>query len=119
MFGCASFDGTDPQEFAECLSWLGQNVVLEDCEDCPAIAAGQIGLRNFAGNLSEPVSARRALSKMPPLIKGYLRLGAQVASSAVIDEQFGTIDILVVLKVAQINPRYLSHFGVDASRFSV
>ena len=119
MFGCASFDGTDPQEFAECLSWLGQNVVLEDCEDCPAIAAGQISLRNFAGNLSEPVSARRALSKMPPLIKGYLRLGAQVASSAVIDEQFGTIDILVVLKVAQINPRYLSHFGVDASRFSV
>ena len=55
---------------------------------------------------------------MPPLIKGYLRLGAQIGSHAVIDRLFGTIDVLVVLKVAQINPRYLAHYGVDASRYS-
>ena len=52
------------------------------------------------------------------LLKGYLRLGAKVASHAVIDRQFGTTDVLVVLKVADINPRYIAHYGVDATRFA-
>ncbi len=51
-------------------------------------------------------------------MKGYLRLGAKVASQAVIDRHFGTIDVLVVLKVSDINPRYLAHYGADASRFA-
>ena len=33
-----------------------------------------------------------------------------------IDRQFGTTDVLVVLPVEAINPRYISHFGADASR---
>jgi putative hemolysin len=34
----------------------------------------------------------------------------------VIDHQFGTIDVLIVLPVSAINSRYIDHFGVDASR---
>ena len=118
MFGCASFEGTDPDRYADSLTWLAQNVLLEDHEDCPAVVSGSIDLRTIAGSGSGPVPARTAMANLPPLIKGYLRLGAQIASHAVIDEQFGTIDVLVVLKVAQINPRYLSHYGADASRFA-
>ncbi|MEP1207129.1 MAG: GNAT family N-acyltransferase [Rhizobiaceae bacterium] len=118
MFGCASFEGTDPNQFADCLAWLGQNAVLSDEEDCPAVAGKQFSLRDFAAGQSEQVSVRQAMAQMPPMIKGYLRLGARVASWAAVDEQFGTIDVLVVLKVAQINPRYLAHYGADASRFT-
>jgi putative hemolysin len=48
---------------------------------------------------------------MPPLIKGYLRLGAVVGDGAVIDRQFGTTDVLIVLPVENIDPRYFEHFG--------
>ncbi|NKB51932.1 MAG: GNAT family N-acetyltransferase [Rhizobiaceae bacterium] len=119
MFGCASFEGTDPDQFGDCLSWLAENAALSSDEDCPAVASNQVNLSNFSSASTQPVSVRQAMAKMPPLIKGYLRLGAKIATHAVIDEQFGTIDVLVVLKVAQINPRYLAHFGVDASRFTV
>ena len=118
MFGCASFEGTDPSRYADSLSWLARNVVLDDHEDCPAVAPNSIDLRQLAKSQVDPITPRQAMAGLPPLIKGYLRLGAQVASHAVIDDQFGTIDVLVVLKVARINPRYLSHYGVDASRFA-
>ena len=44
---------------------------------------------------------------MPPLIKGYLRLGAMVGDGAVIDRQFGTTDVLIVLPVEKIDPALL------------
>lgn len=115
MFGCASFEGTDPQAFAAALGWLGSNAGLESKENCPAVVENSVALSDLA---SSEVSLRQAMAIMPPLIKGYLRLGARIGSHAVIDHQFGTIDVLVVLKVAQINPRYLAHYGVDASRYA-
>ncbi len=64
----------------------------------------------------EAVDAKAALRALPPLIKGYLRLGAHVGDGAVIDHQFGTTDVLVVLPVAAINQRYIDHFGPTANR---
>lgn len=48
---------------------------------------------------------------LPPLIKGYLRLGAYIGEGAVIDKQFNTTDVLIVLPVSDINERYFAHFG--------
>ena len=47
---------------------------------------------------------------MPPLIKGYLRLGAYVGDGAVVDKQFGTTDVLIILPVEAIDSRYFSSF---------
>ena len=52
-----------------------------------------------------------ALKALPPLIKGYLRLGAFVGDGAVIDHQFGTTDVLIILPVEAIDERYFAHFG--------
>ena len=118
MFGCASFAGTNPQTFCDALSWLGQNAALDSSEDCPAVVPHSVSLKNFRPSNGTEGNLRRAMADMPPLIKGYLRLGAKIGSWAVVDHQFGTTDVLVVLKVAQINPRYLTHFGVNASRYA-
>lgn len=118
MFGCASFEGTDPKAFSEALSWLGENAALDSEENCLATIKNHVSLSEFIDDAQPPVDLRKAMAQMPPLIKGYLRLGAKIASHAVVDQQFGTTDVLVVLKVDQINPRYLAHFGVDASRFA-
>jgi putative hemolysin len=57
------------------------------------------------------VNAKTALKALPPLIKGYLRLGAFIGDGAVIDYQFGTTDVLIILPVEKIDPRYFEHFG--------
>ena len=64
----------------------------------------------------ETINPKVALHELPPLIKGYLRLGAFIGDGAVIDHQFGTTDVLIVMPVAAINARYIEHFGIDASR---
>jgi putative hemolysin len=62
------------------------------------------------------VNPRAALGLLPPLIKGYLRIGAFVGDGAVVDRQFGTTDVLVVLPVSAIKSRYVDHFGPGAER---
>ena len=59
----------------------------------------------------EAINTRAALKALPPLVKGYLRVGAFVGDGAVIDHQFGTTDIFVVMPVEAINTRYFAHFG--------
>jgi putative hemolysin len=62
------------------------------------------------------VDRKAALHALPPLIKGYLRLGASIGDGAVIDRQFGTTDVLIVLPVSAISARYIEHFGSTAER---
>ncbi len=46
----------------------------------------------------------------PPLIKGYLRLGAYICGEPAWDPYFNTADMLVMLPLSRINPRYAAHF---------
>lgn len=43
-------------------------------------------------------------------MKGYLRLGCYVGDGAVVDHQFGTTDVFILLPVGRIAGRYLNHF---------
>jgi putative hemolysin len=65
---------------------------------------------------AKPASEVAALRGLPPLIKGYLRLGAYVCEDAVIDYQFGTTDIFLVLPSERISTRYINFYGADATR---
>ena len=66
----------------------------------------------------EAVDMKAALATLPPLVKGYLRLGAMIGEGAVIDEPFGTTDVLVLLPVARISERYVRYYGADAGRYA-
>jgi len=55
---------------------------------------------------------------MPPLVKGYLRLGARIGDGCVVDRDFGTVDVFIVLPVAEIAARYVSYYSADAERFA-
>ena len=46
----------------------------------------------------------------PPLIKGYLKLGAKICSAPAWDPDFNTADVLTMLRLSEINPRYAKHF---------
>jgi putative hemolysin len=47
---------------------------------------------------------------VPPLIKGYLRLGAYVCGEPAWDPDFNTADLLMLLPVSRIAARYANHF---------
>ena len=59
-----------------------------------------------------------AMRAVPALIKGYLRLGAYIGDGAVVDHQFGTTDVLIVMPVQSLNSRYVNHYGADAGRYA-
>jgi putative hemolysin len=58
-----------------------------------------------------PITARHERRvTMPPLLKGYLRLGAWVCGAPAHDPDFGVADLLVLLSLDRVDPRYLRHF---------
>ena len=65
---------------------------------------------------ADGIDARQALRALPPLIRGYLRLGAVVGDGAVIDATLGTTDVLIVLPMANIKQRYYTRFGSRSVR---
>lgn len=108
MIGCASFEGTDPDGHAEALSFLHHFARAPEDWRVRAHEHLSVPMDRLPKDKVDP---RAALKAMPPLIKGYLRLGAVVGDGAVIDHQFGTTDVLIVLPVERIDPRYFEHFG--------
>jgi L-ornithine Nalpha-acyltransferase len=113
MIGCASLDGTDPERIALQLAFLHHYAAAPPVWHAAASPERTIDMNRMPKAAVDPKAALRLL---PPLIKGYLRLGAFVGEGAVIDYQFGTTDVLIVLPVAEINSRYIEHFGPAANR---
>jgi L-ornithine Nalpha-acyltransferase len=113
MFGCASLEGTDPDRLALPLSFLHHFAAAPEAWRAAALPGRHIAMNRMP---KAAIDAKAAWRELPPLIKGYLRLGAFVGDGAVIDYQFGTTDILIVLPVAAISARYVQHFGPGAER---
>lgn len=108
MLGCASFPGVDPKEHATALSFLYHHARAPEEWRVAAHPHLHVDMNMMP---REQVDQKAALKALPPLIKGYLRLGAFVGDGAVVDRQFGTTDVLVILPVEAIDPRYFGHFG--------
>jgi len=108
MFGCASFPGTDPKEHATTLSYLHHRHMAP-----PEFRPRAIPSRYVSMNMLpiEQIDERRALAALPPLIKGYLRLGGFVGDGAVIDHQFGSTDVAVIVVTERVSDKYYKHYA--------
>ncbi len=115
LFGCASLEGTDPDQLALPLSFLHHFAGAEAAWQVPALPSRYASMNRIA---KDDVDQKQALRALPPLIKGYLRLGAMIGDGAVVDHQFGTTDVLILLPVEKISKRYISYYGADASRMA-
>jgi putative hemolysin len=110
MFGCASLEGTNPDELALPLSFM-HHYCRGDVETTPPVRARDELFVDMNRIPKEDVEAKKGLRALPPLIKGYLRAGATIGDGAVVDEQFGTTDVLIVFPANQISDRYRDKFG--------
>jgi len=110
MFGCASLPGTDPGPLALPLSYLHH---YHSMSGAVHVKARPELYTDMNGIPKEELDVREARRMLPPLIKGYLRAGAQIGEGAVIDRQLGTTDVLIYLPVTKIDRRYRHRFGTD------
>lgn len=107
MFGCASLPGTDPKALAVPLSYLHHF-----CQAPENLRPRALPHRYVAMDLLDrsQIDEKGALAGLPPLVKGYLRLGGFVGDGAVIDHQFNTTDVAVIVKTDMVAEKYYKHY---------
>jgi len=109
MFGCASLPGTDPTEHAEALSYLYHEFRVSSRFPVRAQPDQFVDMNMIP---ADKLDVRQARRKLPPLVKGYLRLGCFIGDGAVIDWQWGSTDVFILLPVERITARYQQHFDL-------
>lgn len=107
MFGCASFHGTDVDKVADQLSYL-YHYHLAPPELCPKTKDEYFVNMNIVAK--EDLDAKAVFASMPPLLKGYIRLGAYVGDGAYVDKQFNTTDVCIVMPTALLREKYVKHY---------
>ena len=114
MFGCASFPGTQPERHQAALAYLRSQ------HQAPQIIRPCALPKKYVDMGSKPEAIGNEVIKinnLPPLIKGYLRVGGQVGDGAVIDNQFNTTDVCVIVKTAALPIRYRRHYERSFAKF--
>lgn len=112
MFGCASFDGLQLEKHAAALAYLYDNHLAPADLRPRAIDHLYIPMEGKLQSGTPSADIRRAL---PPLLRGYLNLGAEIGDGAVMDTQFNTIDVCIVLQMKNIGTRYKNYLGRHAA----
>ena len=100
MIGCGSISMSDGGHAAASLYQKLQDEYLSPLE-YRVFAHNPLPIHSLHDNLQVAC---------PPLIKGYLRLGAYICGEPAWDPYFNTADLLVMLPFSRINPRYAAHF---------
>ncbi len=106
LMGCASVRGNDLDELRGIFSFLHRfhgadarfRVRPRRGFDLPGI------------EIPVEIDGTEIVRKLPPLFRGYLRLGAKVCGPPVFDRQFGTTDFFIILPVREIAQRYGRRF---------
>ncbi|HXZ68541.1 MAG TPA: GNAT family N-acyltransferase [Alphaproteobacteria bacterium] len=109
MFGCGSFLGRDPDAHAEALTYLYRHHLAPEDWRAKALPSHYTAMDRMPGREVDPKKGFRGL---PPIIRGYIRAGAYVGDGAFIDDEFGTVDVLIIFPVEQVKERYFARFGL-------
>ncbi len=107
MFGCGSLPGINPAEHAVPLSYLYHRHLAPPEFRPRAVASRYVSMNMLP---IEAIDEKRTLVGLPPLIKGYLRLGGYVGDGAVVDQQFGTTDISIIVVTDRVTGKYIKHY---------
>ena len=94
MFGCASFPGIEVGKHKSALAYLNKKYLAPSHIRPVAVKSRYIKMKD--DELISDSNFKKFISSIPPLIKGYIRLGAFVGDGAVIDYDFNTIDVCKV-----------------------
>ncbi|MBV2360762.1 GNAT family N-acetyltransferase [Thalassococcus sp. CAU 1522] len=101
LFGCASFTGTDAKQYYDAFAML-KHRHLAPKRWLPRVKAPDVF--RFAQRLRRKPDAKKAMSRMPPLLRTYLMMGGWVSDHAVVDVQMNTLHVFTGVEIAAIPP---------------
>lgn len=118
MFGCASLPGTDPEALKIPLSYLYHHHLAPPALRAKAVPERYVDMKILPREAFDANTAfeelkmdpRSGSNSLPPLIKGYIRVGGFVGDGAVIDHQFNTTDVCIIVKTDLMTRRYQKHY---------
>ena len=103
LLGCASFSGIEPTKYSDELSYLRKNFCLPEHLSVESFDKNIYPVYKLKENNSNQL---RIFAKLPPLLKGYLRIGGKVSHNFYVDHNFNTIDLCVVVNTSDIDEKY-------------
>lgn len=103
LFGCGSLYGTDVAKLAQPLAYLHHYHLAPEELRPRALRERYTDMKLLP---KEEIDAKAALHSLPPLLKGYLRLGGFIGEGAVVDHEFGTTDVCVVVHTDVVTEKY-------------
>lgn len=103
MFGCASFPGTEPKDVGAQLAYLHYYHLAPEALRPRALDHHYVSMTAVP---QSGIDLGTVVNDLPPLIKGYLRVGGFVGDGAVVDHQFNTTDVCVIVKTDQMTAKY-------------
>ncbi len=113
LFGCVSFQGIDPDALTLPLSLLYHFFAAPPAWHVRARDEMFVEMNRIP---KAEINERAAFRSLPPLVRGYVRAGCVFGDGAVIDKQFGTIDVFVLSIVQNASDRYINRFGMDGDK---
>ncbi len=116
LFGCASLPGTDVNALAPALAYLHSNHLAPQNLRARALSDRRVDLSSLPVRIasSDEVVARfeprAGAAGLPPLLKGYLRVGGFIGDGAVVDHAFNTTDVCLIVPMDALSGKYARHF---------
>ena len=107
LMGCASVYSTDPKFISFIYAWLKNKNAISDASLRVNPLPSHL-LPGFQNDL-EDVDIPNKI-EVPPLLKGYLRLGAKIGGEPALDRNFGTTDFFILFDYTSISKKYGKHY---------
>lgn len=101
LFGCSSFAGTETEDYLDAFAMLKHRHIAPK-RWLPRVKAPDVF--RFAARLRRKPDMKRAMSRMPPLLRTYLMMGGWVSDHAVVDRQMNTLHVFTGLEIGAIPP---------------
>ncbi len=101
LFGCSSFAGTETGEYLDAFAML-KHRHLAPKRWLPKVKAPNVF--RFAQRLRRKPDVRKAMLRMPPLLKTYLMMGGWVSDHAVVDKHMNTLHVFTGVEIGVIPP---------------
>ncbi len=99
LFGCSSFAGTETAEYLDAFAMLKARH-LAPKRWLPRVKAPHVF--RFAARLRRKPDAKKAMMRMPPLLRTYLMMGGWVSDHAVVDDQMNTLHVFTGVEIGAI-----------------
>ncbi|MCA0872848.1 GNAT family N-acetyltransferase [Seohaeicola saemankumensis] len=101
LFGCSSFAGTETEQYLDAFAML-KHRHLGPKRWLPRVKAPDVF--RFAARLRRKPDVKKAMLRMPPLLRTYLMMGGWVSDHAVVDRKMNTLHVFTGLEIGAIPP---------------